>query len=113
MVVDGAVGEAGGAEAVFAGVLCLLAAGDEAAFEVGVLLYRDVVAVVSCIQPALFGDAGVAGLEVALAVVAGGRDAREEKQPRLIKEWAQSRGKRLERWHRVTRHYHLAMSIHV
>ena len=59
------------------------------------------------------GHAAVAGLEVALAVVAGGRDAREEKQPRLIKEWAQSRGKRLERWHRVTRHYHLAMSIHV
>ena len=52
-----------------------MAAGDEAAFEVGVLLYRDVVAVVSCIQAALFGDAGVVGLEVALAVVAGGRDA--------------------------------------
>lgn len=75
MVLDVAVGECVCAELVFARVFRALSAGDEAALEVGVLGDVDLVAVIACVNAALFGNACVLGVDFALTVTAAGTEA--------------------------------------
>lgn len=56
VVLDVAVGECACCDAIFAFVFCALGAGDESVFEVGVSFDVDLIAVIACVNTALFGN---------------------------------------------------------
>lgn len=56
VVLDVAVGECACCDAIFAFVFCALGAGDESAFKVGVSFDVDLIAVIACVNTALFGN---------------------------------------------------------
>ncbi|GAA8968878.1 hypothetical protein HpSP79_20860 [Helicobacter pylori] len=70
VVVQVAKAEGAGAKVVLAVVFCALAGGNEAAFELGMGSDTDLIAVVAGIEAALFGNAPVVGVQLALAVMA-------------------------------------------
>ena len=70
VVVQVAKAEGAGAKVVLAVVFCALAGGDEAAVELGMRSDMDLIAVVAGIEAALFGNAPVVGIQLALAVMA-------------------------------------------
>ena len=56
VVLDVAVGECACCDAIFAFVFYALGGGDESAFEVGVSFDVDLIAVIACVNAALFGN---------------------------------------------------------
>ena len=70
VVVQVAKAEGAGAKVVLAVVFCALAGGDKAAVELGMGSDTDLIAVVAGIEAALFGNAPVVGIQLALAVMA-------------------------------------------
>ena len=70
MVLNVAMGEGGRLKAVFAFVFCALARRDDAAFEVRMVSDLDLIAVIACINAALFGYGGMVCFDFALAVTA-------------------------------------------
>ena len=70
VVVQVAKAEGAGAKVVLAVVFCALAGGDKAAVELGMGSDMDLIAVVAGIEAALFANAPVVGIQLALAVMA-------------------------------------------
>ena len=70
VVVQVAKAEGAGAKVVLAVVFCALAGGDKAAVKLGMCSDMDLIAVVAGIEAALFGNAPVVGVQLALAVMA-------------------------------------------
>lgn len=70
MVVQVAEAEGAGAKVVLAVVFCALAGGDKAAVELGMGSDMDLIAVVAGIEAALFANAPVVGIQLALTVMA-------------------------------------------
>ena len=70
VVVQVAKAEGAGAKVVLAVVFCALAGGDKAAVELGMCSDMDLIAVVAGIEAALFANAPVVGIQLALAVMA-------------------------------------------
>ena len=70
VVVQVAKAEGAGAKVVLAVVFCALAGGNKAAVELGMGSDTDLIAVVAGIEAALFGNAPVVGIQLALAVMA-------------------------------------------
>ena len=59
VVLNVAGSKGGRLKAVFTLVFCALAAGDDAAFEVGVVSDLDLIAVITCVNAALFGNSSI------------------------------------------------------
>ena len=70
VVVQVAKAEGAGAKVVLAVVFCALAGGDKAAVKLGMCSDMDLIAVVAGIEAALFANAPVVGVQLALAVMA-------------------------------------------
>lgn len=75
MVFYGAVGEGGGAQAVFVVGNGLLGACNDGAFKVGVAADRDVEAAVAGVDAGLLGDAGEVAIDFGMRQIAAGGTA--------------------------------------